>query len=81
MPSFYILQVKYKEAYELTKAKSYQLDPDGVNFVNIRKANQVTNEVRQTFCIRSKMPYEYKEHSLQIFSIFFFTVYLFIIIF
>ncbi|KAF5905873.1 nebulin isoform X6, partial [Clarias magur] len=36
--------VKYKEAYELTKAKSYQLDPNGVNFINIRKTNQVTNE-------------------------------------
>ncbi|XP_046701861.1 nebulin isoform X1 [Silurus meridionalis] len=36
--------VKYKEAYELTKAKDYQLDPNGVNFVTIRKANQVMNE-------------------------------------
>ncbi|KAG7331128.1 hypothetical protein KOW79_005097 [Hemibagrus wyckioides] len=36
--------VKYKEAYEHTKARSYKLDPNGVNFVTIRKANQVTNE-------------------------------------
>ncbi|XP_053482947.1 nebulin isoform X14 [Ictalurus furcatus] len=36
--------VKYKEAHELTKARSYKLDPDGVNFVTIRKANQVINE-------------------------------------
>ncbi|KAG9348753.1 hypothetical protein JZ751_029070 [Albula glossodonta] len=36
--------VKYKEAYELMKAKTYTLDPDGVNFVNIRKTNKVTNE-------------------------------------
>ncbi|KAK2850034.1 hypothetical protein Q7C36_008817, partial [Tachysurus vachellii] len=36
--------VKYKEAYENTKAKSYQLDPNGFNFVTIRKANQVMNE-------------------------------------
>ncbi|XP_047671268.1 nebulin isoform X14 [Tachysurus fulvidraco] len=36
--------VKYKEAYEHTKAKSYQLDPNGFNFVTIRKANQVMNE-------------------------------------
>ncbi|XP_037395337.1 nebulin isoform X15 [Pygocentrus nattereri] len=35
--------VKYKEAYELMKAKSYKLDPNGVNFVTIRKANQVIN--------------------------------------
>ncbi|GAA6108157.1 nebulin isoform X35 [Tachysurus ichikawai] len=36
--------VKYKEAYEHSKAKSYQLDPNGFNFVTIRKANQVMNE-------------------------------------
>ncbi|XP_066542162.1 nebulin [Hoplias malabaricus] len=35
--------VKYKEAYELMKAKSYKLDPNGVNFVNIRKTNQIIN--------------------------------------
>ncbi|XP_049340875.1 nebulin isoform X5 [Astyanax mexicanus] len=36
--------VKYKEAYELMKAKNYQLDPNGVNFVTIRKANKITND-------------------------------------
>ncbi len=41
------MQVKYKEAYEMTKAKGYSLHPEGVNFVNSRKANKITNEVRQ----------------------------------
>ncbi|XP_030641691.1 nebulin [Chanos chanos] len=36
--------VKYKEAYELMKAKNYTLDPNGVNFVTIRKANKITNQ-------------------------------------
>ncbi|XP_060785938.1 nebulin isoform X4 [Neoarius graeffei] len=36
--------VKYKETYELNKARSYKMDPNGVNFVAIRKANQVINE-------------------------------------
>uniref|UniRef100_A0A673A9E3 Nebulin n=1 Tax=Sphaeramia orbicularis TaxID=375764 RepID=A0A673A9E3_9TELE len=36
--------VKYKEAYEMTKAKAYALHPEGVNFVNIRKVNKATNE-------------------------------------
>ncbi|XP_076858822.1 nebulin isoform X4 [Brachyhypopomus gauderio] len=36
--------VKYKEAYELMKAKNYKLDPDGVNFVNVRKTNQIINQ-------------------------------------
>lgn len=37
--------MKYREAYDLTKARSYKLDPEGVNFVTIRKANKVMNEV------------------------------------
>lgn len=37
--------MKYKEAYELMKARSYKLDPEGVNFVSIRKANKVINQV------------------------------------
>ncbi|TRY59272.1 hypothetical protein DNTS_016356 [Danionella cerebrum] len=36
--------VKYREAYDLMKARSYKLDPDGVNFVTIRKANKATNQ-------------------------------------
>ncbi|KAI2660599.1 Nebulin [Labeo rohita] len=36
--------MKYREAYDLTKARSYKLDPEGVNFVTIRKANKVMNE-------------------------------------
>ncbi|KAI4876854.1 hypothetical protein NFI96_011088 [Prochilodus magdalenae] len=36
--------VKYKEAYELMKAKSYKLNPDDVNFVTIRKTNQIIND-------------------------------------
>ncbi|KAJ3592429.1 hypothetical protein NHX12_007556, partial [Muraenolepis orangiensis] len=36
--------VKYKQAYETMKAKGYTLHPEGVNFVNIRKVNQVINE-------------------------------------
>lgn len=39
------LQVKYREAFDLMKAKAYTLDPEGVNFVNIRKTNKVTNQV------------------------------------
>lgn len=39
-------QVKYKEAYEMVKAKAYTLHPEGVNFVNTRKANKIINEVR-----------------------------------
>lgn len=39
-------KVKYKEAYEMVKAKAYTLHPEGVNFVNTRKANQIINEVR-----------------------------------
>ncbi|XP_046903110.1 nebulin isoform X4 [Hypomesus transpacificus] len=35
--------VKYSEAHDLTKAKAYTLDPEGVSFVNIRKANKITN--------------------------------------
>lgn len=27
------------------KARSYKLDPEGVNFLTIRKANMVTNQV------------------------------------
>ncbi|XP_031440949.1 nebulin isoform X4 [Clupea harengus] len=37
-------EVKYKLAHDQTKAKSYALDPQGVNFVTIRKANKVMNE-------------------------------------
>lgn len=40
------VQVKYKEAYEMTKAKCYSLHPEGVNFVNSRKAHKICNEVR-----------------------------------
>ncbi|KAK0145104.1 Nebulin [Merluccius polli] len=36
--------VKYKEAYEMMKAKGYTLHPEGVNFVNTRKVNQVINQ-------------------------------------
>ncbi|XP_075887068.1 nebulin isoform X3 [Nelusetta ayraudi] len=36
--------VKYKEAYEMTKAKCYSLHPEGVNFVNSRKAHKICNE-------------------------------------
>lgn len=39
-------KVKYKEAYEMLKAKAYTLHPEGVNFVNTRKANKIINEVR-----------------------------------
>ncbi|KAG9349333.1 hypothetical protein JZ751_027776, partial [Albula glossodonta] len=35
--------VKYREAYDLMKATNYTLDPNSVNFVTIKKANQVTN--------------------------------------
>lgn len=43
---FLSLQVKYKAVYEMVKAKGYTLHPEGVNFVNARKANKITNEVR-----------------------------------
>ncbi|KAK7154039.1 hypothetical protein R3I94_007413 [Phoxinus phoxinus] len=36
--------MKYREAYDLMKARSYKLDPEGVNFLTIRKANKVTNQ-------------------------------------
>ncbi|KAK2840123.1 hypothetical protein Q5P01_013863 [Channa striata] len=36
--------VKYKEAYEMTKAKSYSLHPEGVNFVSARKAHKIIND-------------------------------------
>ncbi|KAG1959921.1 nebulin [Pimephales promelas] len=36
--------VKYREAFDLMKARSYKLDPEGVNFLTIRKANKVTNQ-------------------------------------
>ncbi|KAK7939466.1 hypothetical protein WMY93_002792 [Mugilogobius chulae] len=35
---------KYKEAYEMMKAKAYTLHPEGVNFVTTRKANKIINE-------------------------------------
>ncbi|XP_072301321.1 nebulin isoform X6 [Eucyclogobius newberryi] len=36
--------VKYKEAYEMMKAKAYTLHPQGVNFVTSRKAHKIINE-------------------------------------
>ncbi|KAJ8283053.1 hypothetical protein COCON_G00055720 [Conger conger] len=36
--------VKYKEAYDLMKAKCYTIDHRSSTFVNIKKANQVMNE-------------------------------------
>ncbi|XP_051938798.1 nebulin isoform X13 [Hippocampus zosterae] len=42
--SFISSLVKYKEAYEMTKAKAYTIHPQGVNFVNYRKANKIANE-------------------------------------
>ncbi|XP_075465517.1 nebulin [Ascaphus truei] len=36
--------LKYKEAYEHLKAKSYKLGPDNVSFVNIRNVNRSLNE-------------------------------------
>ncbi|AWP13502.1 putative nebulin-like isoform 2 [Scophthalmus maximus] len=36
--------VKYKEAYEMMKAKAYTLHPEGVNFVNARKAHKIVND-------------------------------------
>ncbi|KAG7502441.1 nebulin isoform X14 [Solea senegalensis] len=36
--------VKYKEAYEMMKAKAYTLHPEGVNFVGARKAHKIINE-------------------------------------
>lgn len=39
-------QVKYKEAFEMTKAKGYTIHPEGVNFVNSRKAHKICNDVR-----------------------------------
>ncbi|KAM9850923.1 nebulin [Aulostomus maculatus] len=36
--------VKYKELHEMTKAKSYTLHPEGVNFVNSRKAHKIVND-------------------------------------
>ncbi|XP_063070235.1 nebulin isoform X5 [Engraulis encrasicolus] len=35
---------KYKLDHDKTKAKSYSLDPQGVNFVTIRNANKVMND-------------------------------------
>lgn len=42
---FFPTKVKYKEAYEMTKAKCYSLHPEGVNFVNSRKAHKICNDV------------------------------------
>ncbi|XP_026231876.1 nebulin isoform X3 [Anabas testudineus] len=36
--------VKYKEAFEMTKAKTYTLHPEGVNFVSARKAHKIIND-------------------------------------
>ncbi|XP_058468776.1 nebulin isoform X5 [Solea solea] len=36
--------VKYKEAYEMMKARAYTLHPEGVNFVGARKAHKIINE-------------------------------------
>lgn len=44
--------MKYKLAHDQTKAKSYALDPQGVNFVTIRKANKVMNEVRLKWLLK-----------------------------
>ncbi|XP_025061002.1 nebulin isoform X9 [Alligator sinensis] len=43
--------LKYKEAYEHTKAKGYTLGPKDVGFENIRKVNKVINErmYRETY--------------------------------
>lgn len=41
------VQVKYKEAYEMMKAKAYTLHPEGVNFVGARKAHKIVNDVRK----------------------------------
>lgn len=45
---FVFKKVKYKEAFEMVKAKAYTLHPEGVNFVNTRKANKIINEVRHS---------------------------------
>ncbi|XP_035533036.1 nebulin isoform X5 [Morone saxatilis] len=44
MNSVVTSNVKYKEAYEMTKARAYTLHPEGVNFVNTRKANKISND-------------------------------------
>lgn len=40
-----LLQFKYKEAYEHTKAYGYTLGPKDVPFVHVRRVNNVTSEV------------------------------------
>uniref|UniRef100_A0A4W6DPW1 Nebulin n=1 Tax=Lates calcarifer TaxID=8187 RepID=A0A4W6DPW1_LATCA len=44
MNSVVASNVKYKEAFEMMKAKAYTLHPEGVNFVNARKANKIIND-------------------------------------
>ncbi|MEQ2203573.1 hypothetical protein XENOCAPTIV_000916 [Xenoophorus captivus] len=39
-------EVKYKEAFEMVKAKAYTLHPEGVNFVTARKAHKIINDVK-----------------------------------
>lgn len=47
--TFWLLsvQVKYKEAFEMVKAKAYTLHPEGVNFVTSRKAHKIINDVSE----------------------------------
>lgn len=40
--------MKYKEAHEQNKAHDYTIVPDGVNFINYKKVNQIVNDVRPT---------------------------------
>ncbi|KAM6934074.1 uncharacterized protein FYW49_000341 [Xenentodon cancila] len=51
MNSVVCSNVKYKEAYEMMKAKSYSLHPEGVNFVDARKAHKIVNDriYRETY--------------------------------
>ncbi|XP_041662383.1 nebulin isoform X3 [Cheilinus undulatus] len=44
MNSIITSNVKYKEAFEMTKAKAYTLHPEGVNFVGARKAHKIVND-------------------------------------
>ncbi|XP_015251980.1 PREDICTED: nebulin isoform X8 [Cyprinodon variegatus] len=51
MNSVVTSNVKYKEAFEMVKAKSYTLHPEGVNFVTARKAHKIINDrlYRETY--------------------------------
>ncbi|KAK5614263.1 hypothetical protein CRENBAI_005311 [Crenichthys baileyi] len=44
MNSVVTSNVKYKEAFEMVKAKAYTLHPEGVNFVTARKAHKIIND-------------------------------------